>query len=319
MRPYARPVLEGARIAAEFGLGQVRAAEPLDGGHPEVTRLTTDRGTFVIKPAIGAAGTDLYEHAARVLTAAGVRQARPLRTTAGSLVSESGHTAQEFLPGRICIRPGKTQTIATMRHAGKYHAVLADLPVPAGLLAARTVWDQVASAEFLLEALPGLLRSHGPPGDAGHREVSAALRQVERALPQMQALPRQLVHGDIGPDNVLMDGDDVIAIIDFTPFVQPVLFAVATAVYWYHVHGRRQLDAAAIQASFTAAGWRPWTAAERSIWPAMLAREALRRLATPLAIAAEPGGGPRPAYDQRLHAVVSVMNSWPQLQGLRPG
>jgi Ser/Thr protein kinase RdoA (MazF antagonist) len=87
----------------------------------------------------------------------------------------------------------------------------------------------VASAEYLVTALPGLLRSHGPPGSAGqHDMVSAALGQVELALPQMRQLPRQLVHGDIAPDNVLMHGSDVVAIIDFTPFFQPVLFAVAT-------------------------------------------------------------------------------------------
>ena len=42
--------------------------------------------------------------------------------------------------------------------------------------------------------------------------VTAALGQVELALPQMRQLPRQLVHGDIGPDNVLMHGSEVIAI-----------------------------------------------------------------------------------------------------------
>ena len=131
----------------------------------------------------------------------------------------------------------------------------------------------------------------------------------------MRQLPRQLVHGDIGPDNVLMHGDEVVAIVDFTPFCQPVLFAVATAVYWYHVHGRRQLDPGAIRASLAAAGHRPWTAAEREAWPAMLAREALRRLATPLAVAAEPGAGPPARTGERYRAVLSIMDCWRQLQG----
>jgi Ser/Thr protein kinase RdoA (MazF antagonist) len=114
----------------------------------------------------------------------------------------------------------------------------------------------------------------GAPEGAAHGTVAAALRQVELALPQMRRLPSQLMHGDIGPDNVLMDGDDVIAIVDFTPLCQPVLFAVATAVYWYHIYGRRRLDLGGIRASLAAAAHRPWTAAEREVWPAMLAREA---------------------------------------------
>jgi len=144
--------------------------------------------------------------------------------------------------------------------------------------------------------------------------ISAALGQVELALPQMRQLPRQLVHGDVAPDNVLMHGSEVIAIIDFTPFFQPVLFAVATAVYWYHVHGQRRLDPVGIRASLTAAGHRPWTTGERQAWPAMLAREALRRLATPLTLAAQTGTGPPARTGARYQAVLSVMDSWPELQ-----
>ncbi len=233
------PVLDCAQIAAEFALGEPLAATPLAGGHPDVTRLTTRSGTYVVKPAARDAVAELYEQAARVLRTAAIRQARPLRSTAGSLVSKSGHTVQEFLPGRICLRPTSAQTTATMRHVGAYHAALEQVPVPAELLAADTVWDRVASAEYLVEAVPDLLRSHELPGDGGHRAVTTLLGYVMQGLPQMHDLPRQIVHGDIGPDNVLMDGDDVIAIIDFTPFFHPVLFAVATAVYWYHIHGHR--------------------------------------------------------------------------------
>jgi Ser/Thr protein kinase RdoA (MazF antagonist) len=314
-------MLDCAGVAAEFGLGQPLGVASLTGGRAGVTRLTTARGTFVVKPAYGTAGAeDLYEQAARTLIAAGVRQARPLRTMDGSLVSQPGHTVQEFLPGDTCLRPTPAQTSATMRHAGAYHAALEQVPVPAWLLTAATVWDRVASAEYLVEELPGLLRSHGPPGSAagspgsaGHGMVMAALGQVELGRPLMRQLPRQLVHGDVGPDNVLMQGDEVVAIVDFTPACQPVLFAVATAVYWYHVHGHRQLDPGAIRASL--AGHRPWTAAEREVWPAMLAREALRRLATPLAVAAEAGAGPPARTGERYRAVLSVMDSWSQLQG----
>jgi hypothetical protein len=120
---------------------------------------------------------------------------------------------------------------------------------------------------------------------------------------------------DIGPDNVLMNGSEVIAIADFTPLHQPVLFAVATAVYWYHIHGHRQLDLGGIRASLTAAAHRPWTATEREVWPAMLAREALRRLATPMAVAALTRARPPARTGERYQAVLSIMDSWRQLQG----
>jgi Ser/Thr protein kinase RdoA (MazF antagonist) len=51
----------------------------------------------------------------------------------------------------------------------------------------------------------------------------------------MNRLSRRLVHGDIGPDNVLMDGDRVVAIIVFTAHHEPFLFALSSALYWYHI------------------------------------------------------------------------------------
>jgi hypothetical protein len=50
----------------------------------------------------------------------------------------------------------------------------------------------------------------------------------------------------------------------------------------------------------------------------MLTREALRRLATPLAIAAEQLAGRPPAIGPRYEAVRSVMGAWPALTGLTP-
>ena len=314
-----RSDLDAAGIAAEFGLGRVLGAEPLPGGHRGAIRLITSGGTFVVKPESDPAVAELYEKAALVLGAAGIRQAMPLRTTAGSLVSASGHGMEEFLPGRICLAPTAAQTAAVMRHVARYHAVLATLPAAAVLGIPETVWTRVASARYLVDELPGLLRRHGP-AEAGPAEadpvVSAALGHLERALPQIAELPRQIVHGDIGPDNVLMDGDAVVAIVDFTPHHEPVLFAVATAVYWYHVYGRGDLDLDAIRS--TLAGYRPWTGAERVAWPAMLIREALRRLATPAAVAAEGGTPPRSPVAERHRAAHAIMRCWPSLPGLLP-
>lgn len=302
------------RIAAEFGLERLLAVTPLAGGRAGVVRLATAAGEFVVKPADSPTRAELYERTAQALNQAGVRQARPKRTTAGSLIGESGHSVQEFLPGRIHLQPTPAQIAAVMRHAGVYHAALAHIQVPAALAAENTLFTCVVSPAYLIETLPGLLRRSGLPNDADHI-VARALGLVETFGPQMSQLPAQLVHGDIGPDNVLMDGDQVVAVIDFTPFAEPVLFAIATAVYWYHVHGRPTLDCTAVRASFAAGGHqRGWTRAEISLWLVMLLREALRRLATPLALA-DASSTPVPAAATvRYEAVRSVLRSWPSLQ-----
>src|SRR6202034_3085313 len=154
---------------------------------------------FVVKPESDPAVAELYEKAALVLSAAGIRQATPLRTIAGSLVSASGLGVEEFLPGGICLAPTAAQAAAAMRHVADYHAALATFPAAAGLAMPETVWTRVASARYLVDALPGLLRRHSP-AEAGPAEidpvVAAGLDHLERALPQIAELSLQLVHGD---------------------------------------------------------------------------------------------------------------------------
>lgn len=296
-------------VADEFGLGPVVEAAPIP-GRPDVVKLTAERGVYLVKPAIRAPAVDLYERVARTLRQAGIRQAGAVRAPAGGLVSRSGHVVQEFLPGQAVPRPTRRQTLAAMRHIARYHAALGPIGFPAELRDADTVWTRVALPEYLCDALPRLIGRLAPFGDSAS-SVPTAVGLLEEQLSSIRSLSPQLVHGDIGPDNVLMDGDDVVAIVDFTPFHEPVLFAVATAVYWYHVYGHGHLDPAAIAASVAAAG--PWTDAESEVWPAMLLREALRRLATPLALAVETGAPVSASAGHRLAAVTSITDAWPDL------
>ncbi len=93
--------------------------------------------------------------------------------------------AKLFLPGRICLDPAAAQIAATMRRIAEYHKALKKLP---GLLRDPQIWSGPDRPPELLPV------------------VETALGLLRGSLPVMGRLPRQLVHGDIGPDNVLMNG-----------------------------------------------------------------------------------------------------------------
>jgi Ser/Thr protein kinase RdoA (MazF antagonist) len=286
-------------------------------------RLRSTAGDFVVKPTGPGEDMDLSARAAAALGAAGLRAQVPLRSKTGLLVSESGFCVLGYLPGQVCLRPSRTQTMATMRYLAGYHAALADVPVPGAAAGAGTIWTQVASAEYLIQRLPGLFDRFGPR-TGGQRLVATALGQVETSLPLIRTLRRQLVHGDIGPDNVLMDADEVVAVIDFTPHFQPALFAVATAAYWYCVHGRAEPDVDLIWSGLDAAAPAGgWSDVEQAVWPSMLLIEALRRLATPLALAernetaAETELAAPVDAGARYEAVAALVHSWPRLSQSR--
>jgi Ser/Thr protein kinase RdoA (MazF antagonist) len=304
------------QLAREYDLGGVISFEPLAGGGADVRRITTERGSFVQKRAGRPQDVELQAEVAEFLSARGIRQARIRPTWAGALISADGSYLQEYLPGTITTRPSARQAAAAMRYIGAYHHALAALassyePDPASL------WTRVADPGFLLRTLPGLLARYDIPSGPAQSGLTA----LAAARDRLEALPRQIVHGDIGPDNVLMDGNQVVSIIDFTPYHESAVFGACTALYWYHAHessgagaGSRPDLASRLQQSVRALGaHRPWSPAELALWPAGLLREALRRLATPLALAAETHRPPGPSVPARYAALLAVLRVLPRL------
>ena len=136
-------------------------------------------------------------------------------------------------------------------------------------------------------------RKQANPRDAGWRQDCAA--RVRPHLPadeqseldaelafqagfDIKALPQGVIHADLFRDNVLWDGNFVGGVIDFYfAGFDALLFDVAVTVNDWCAGADGELDAArtsALLASYAES--RPFTAAERAAWPAMLRAAALR-------------------------------------------
>src|ERR1700728_2746199 len=254
---------DAARSAlAHYDIGAVLSLERLPSGDPAIRKVTSSAGTYLLKPAWRRADIALLAELP-ALSPHGVRQPAVSKTVTGQLVSPDGYVLLEFLPGEPELKPSGAQTLAVMRAVGDLHVALGHLT--AGWEPDRdSVFVQVTDPGFLIAELPGLLRHYGLASGL----VGPAIARLAEHQAALGALPRQLVHADIGPDNVLLDDERVVAIIDFTPHVLPVLFAASTALYWFHVYGQRAVSAAGLAASRAAmAEARPWPAAEEELWP----------------------------------------------------
>jgi Ser/Thr protein kinase RdoA (MazF antagonist) len=293
---------DAARSAlACYDIGAVLSLDRLPAGHPAVRKVTTSAGAYLLKPAWRRADIVLLAELP-ALSPHGVRQPEVIRTRAGELISPDGYFVQEFLAGEPELEPSDAQVLAVMRAIGNLHVALTQLS--SGYEPDRdSVFVEVTDPGFLIAELPDLLRHYGLATASAGRAL-ACLAEHQAAL---GALPRQLVHGDIGPDNVLLDGERVIAIIDFTPHVLPVLFAASSALYWYHVYGQPAISANDLAASRAAlAEARPWAAGEEELWAAGLVWEGLRRLATTLELARSGGTDPGRAASARLAALEAI-------------
>jgi homoserine kinase type II len=298
---------DAARSAlASYDIGAVLSLDRPPAGHPAVRKVTTTTGTYLLKPAWRGADVALLAELP-ALRRHGVRQPEVIKSRSGQLVSPQGRFLQEFLPGEPELHPSSSQVRATMQAVGNLHVALGRLAVSYEP-DRDSVFVQVTDPAFLKAELPDLLRHY----ELANGPTSTALACLADYQTALDALPRQLVHGDIGPDNVLLDGEQVVAIIDFTPHVMPVLYAASTALYWYHVHGQRGVPAARLAASRAAmAQARPSSPAEEQLWVAGLVWEGLRRLATTLALARRVDADPGPAAGARMAAIEAIVTLVP--------
>lgn len=191
---------------------------PLAGGQGRSVLV----GGWVFKPADGTEeeaewAASLYEELA---PGRGFRVPRPRRAADGRGVVD-GWTACEFLAGET----GPAGHWSDVLSAGRaFHAALRGRPRP-GFLDRRTdpwaVADRVAWDEQSVEVAEDLAAPF------------QALLARRRPVPQIAA---QLIHGDL-TGNVLVAAGHAPAVIDFSPYWRPPLFAeavvVADGLLWY--------------------------------------------------------------------------------------
>jgi homoserine kinase type II len=215
-------------------------------------KLTADELPFYL---------NLQDH----LAGRGVPAPRPVPDRAGRFLGElNGKPAAlvEFLAGKDVAAPGATHCglagamLARIHDAGRSYGGKMENPRGAR-------WWKAVTPELL----PLL-----DPAEAALLEREVAFQAEDRDL------PRGAIHADYFRDNVLFDHGAISGVIDFYfACTGALLYDVAIAVNDWCVREDGTLDGAratALLAAYSQA--RPFSAAEREAWPAMLRAGALR-------------------------------------------
>ncbi len=196
-------------VVAAFGLSHANG-EQIAGGSGRAWRY----GDAVLKPAPSAAESAWSAGVFESLRIAGIRIARPIRSTDGRWVV-GGWCAERFVSGRPAARYHDI-----VRISFTLHEALAGVPMPRLLAEREDVcsWaDRLAWAEVADDGQ----RIGDGYGARLYQELARGRTPV--------SLPSQIVHGDLF-GNVLFAGSAPPAVIDFTPYWRPANYAAAVIV-----------------------------------------------------------------------------------------
>lgn len=276
-------------IATAFDLGEPLESTSLGGGEGSTYKLCTRRGEFVVKGGQEPHSLALYQQVATTLNGAGVPQAQVFTTATGQL-HVGGYAVFELLRGTGLDLPDPVQSAALMCYFARYNHALRTIAVPPDVHEVRTGWKKADSLSYLLTELPAQL-ARLPLSVFFQQITQTVLDRLAKVRSDLDRLPKQLVHGDVGPGNILFTSDDVVAIIDFTPYYESHLYAVCVSFFWHYVYGNggtvdvaRIVDDLRIYAQHH--GLSP---AERALFPAIFLKVAARILFVPCLLMLDSG------------------------------
>jgi Ser/Thr protein kinase RdoA (MazF antagonist) len=279
-----RPVSVAAHDAERFvaarygieGIARVLTAERDHNFHI----MGGDGDGFVLKlshpaenPNTGAFQTRVLDHIARVAPDLPVPHVVPTlageRQTHFPTGDAAGRTARLFayLPGTLLheLTPGIRLLGDLGKRAAQLDRALGTFPVAEDDTNLLWNFDKLSSLRPLLENIAG---------DPVRRLVAAALDAFDaRAADELHALPRQLIHNDLNPHNVLVDpgSQRVTGILDFGDLVQgPRVGELAIAICYHLCTDGDPLAAAASCVGGFHAG-RPLTEHELDLLPVFVA------------------------------------------------
>ena len=205
------PAEDMADYVRAFDAGELRSAKGIAEGVENSNYLVeTDKGRFIFTVYEKRVDTnDLPFFIAMIdhLVARGcpVPAALKTRDGAGTITRQGKAMAMmQFMPGLSVTHPTPTQAEATGRALGQLHAALADFPLNRPNSLGPQGWYDLADrcGNDLDQIQPGL-----------KARVAEEVAFLKAHWPK--DLTQSVIHADLFPDNVLMAGDKVCAVIDF--------------------------------------------------------------------------------------------------------
>lgn len=165
------------------------------------------------------------------LSKEGLTHGRVMRTNSGELMSQLGYTLFEFIPGETHPRLDDNQFRTAIEYLYVYNQALRKVPFAPEEIWQLNNWDRVKSVQFLYDNIEPLI-THVQMDDQACQLLRQARNILKESMTFFQNNSKQLLHSDLGPDNIVFYGNEIRAIIDFTPEYENEIYSVAQFLYW---------------------------------------------------------------------------------------
>ena len=223
-----------------YSLGRIHGLKETETGSGNTFIALTDTGRYFIKLNERVDFIKANEKASKILLEKGFAASTVVPSKDG-LLSKSHMTVYTFIEGVSFKRIPDSSLPPVIEYIKSYLKQLAILPPGAIFLEKSSPWDRAKSLSYLTQELPYMVAEKGFPNEI-KETVQWASKRLLAYVPSLSDLRKQLIHSDLGPDNILFNETSVQAIVDFTPDINSPWFAYCQFIYWNELWFTREIS-----------------------------------------------------------------------------
>ncbi len=210
-----------ARVLAYYDLGELKNYRRVERGYVNQNwRVETTTGLYVLKrrhPSLKKSRLIGAQHAlVQHLCRAGfpAPAIAPTRRGTTFLELDELYEVQDYVPGNPCDIGQPTHFTAAARVLGRYHNAVQGFDHPA-LRRRQERYGPTALREIIARLTANWRAETTAQLDLLLRELKEHARDLTTYFSQFGPLPQLVIHGDYYADNLIFQGDDVAAVVDY--------------------------------------------------------------------------------------------------------
>jgi Ser/Thr protein kinase RdoA (MazF antagonist) len=268
-------------IQNNYSVGLVIQIRKTEHGSGNTFLVETKLAKYIAKTNERIDFLRIYDQVQDILNQQNLLQSKLIRTNQGFLATPEGLALYEYISGDTYQVLSKSQCENALKYIRRYNEALKAVPFSENCLDNKNHWDQAKSIDFIIDQFPGYLSSLNVEVEA-KQNIAAAIEILSENKTKITTLQRQLIHSDLGSDNFIFQGDQVISIIDFTPEYSPEIYSLCQFIYWNYLWVNRNNDQAEINRYLKIYNLNAQQYMEMELFSLLMIKAALYRIIGPL-------------------------------------
>ncbi|MCH8905515.1 MAG: phosphotransferase [Candidatus Heimdallarchaeota archaeon] len=228
-------------IVDQYDFGELHRYKKIDGGSTPCAMIQTTSGNYFVK-YIDKSITDerminFTNHVMLSLSSLKIKQPVIYKTINGSLLSTKGCMVFDYLEGSSETYISENHIQSVFTYLARYNSGLGHLTVPAWIGEFANHWDRADSLTYLLDDFAPHM-DNKPIVDKVTEVLADAFKILNGHRSELEALPRQLIHGDLGGNNIIRSDKASTSpvVIDLTPYHENHLYSICVPIYWAYIY-----------------------------------------------------------------------------------